>query len=373
MKTWLWAALALVVGFLVYRGWFAPGDVEESAAPPPVLEVPGAQPEPESPPVSPSPLPPRPRIDLAPGETVAPAAPPRDEAAWAQEAERREALQKGDTQRAEELGRLLLRDHPRSDPARWIHYDLGREQLQRYQRLGRSQEGMAAAREAWRHLTPVLFLTEAQPAEKATLRETLGKLARDLLFAPRHVEGVDKTYVPMRGDSLSVLCRKVFPQWGAKTSPGFVVEVNGLRSARDLRAGEPIKVPLGEPEIVIVKSEYRLYFLLDGGYVRDFAVGLGKEGTTPEAQFVVEEKIKNPAWNPRAGVVIPYGDPRNILGTRWMAFKNNAEYRGLGIHGTSDPASIGRGASAGCVRMLREDVERLFAWTPRGTRVSVLR
>jgi lipoprotein-anchoring transpeptidase ErfK/SrfK len=55
-----------------------------------------------------------------------------------------------------------------------------------------------------------------------------------------------------------------------------------------------------------------------------------------------------------------------------MAFRDSAEYRGFGIHGTSDPSSIGQDASSGCVRMLREDVERLFDWTPRGTRVTIL-
>jgi len=343
--------------------------------PPPPLEVSGtpsvAEPtESEAMDVATS----RPGIDLGSVRAEVPPAPARDDAAWRLETQRRAALEKGDAKQAEELSRRLLRDHATSDPARWIHYEEGREQLHRYQRLGKNKEGFVAAREAWRRLTPVLFLSDAPPAEQQTdLREALAGLAQDLLFSPRHIEGVDRVYVPKRGDSLSVLCKKVFPGWGARVDPGFLVEVNRLRSAKDLRAGDPIKVPLGEPEIVIVKHEYRLYYLFNGCFVRDFAVGLGKEGSTPETRFLIWEKIRNPAWNPRAGVVIPYGDPRNILGTRWMAFKDSAEYRGFGIHGTSDPSSIGQDASSGCVRMLREDVERLFEWTPRGTRVTILR
>ncbi|MHC4493883.1 MAG: L,D-transpeptidase, partial [Planctomycetota bacterium] len=313
-------------------------------------------------------------IDLSSVRAKSPPAPARDEAAWRLDAQRREALEKGDTKQAAELSRRLLRDHAASDPARWVHYEEGRQQLHKYQRLGKTKEGFVAAREAWRRLTPVLFLRDAPPPEEqADLRETLAKLANDLLLSPRHIEGVDRVYVPKRGESLSVLCKKVFPGWGARVDPGFLVSVNRLRSAKDLRAGDPIKVPLGEPEIVIRKREYRLYYLFNGCFVRDFAVGLGKEGSTPEAKFVIWEKIRNPAWNPRAGVVIPYGDPRNILGTRWMAFRDSAEHRGFGIHGTSDPSSIAQDASSGCVRMLREDVERLFDWTPRGTRVTILR
>ena len=376
MKTWLWAVLAVVCGFLVYRGWFAADDEGDTMEPPPTLEVPGTAPGAEPPSsdradVAVS----RPGIDLGSvREASAPPAPVRDEAAWRLDAQRREALERGDSKRAAELNKKLLRDHAASDPARWLHYEEGRKQLHRYKQLGKTKEGFVAAREAWRRLTPVLFLREAPPPEEqADLREALAGLAQDLLLGPRHIEGVDRVYVPKRGDSLGVLCKKVFPGWGARVDPGFLVEVNRLRSAKDMRAGDPIKVPLGEPEIVIVKHEYRLYYLFNGCFVRDFAVGLGKEGSTPEAKFLIWEKIRNPAWNPRAGVVIPYGDPRNILGTRWMAFKDSSEYRGFGIHGTSDPSSIGQDASSGCVRMLRDDVERLFEWTPRGTRVTILR
>jgi lipoprotein-anchoring transpeptidase ErfK/SrfK len=169
-----------------------------------------------------------------------------------------------------------------------------------------------------------------------------------------------------------VLCFKVFPSWGTRVSPGFLVDLNRLGSPTGLRAGSAIRVPLGQPRIVIVRREFRLYYLFGGGYVEDFPVGLGRDGTTPEGEFVIEELIKNPDWH-HEGQVIPYGDPRNILGSRWMAFRDTPEHHGFGIHGTTDPSSIGKEASSGCVRMLKADVERLFEWTPRGTEVSILR
>ena len=379
MRTWVWTAAAAVGGYLVYSGWFASEDADDPAAPPPALEIPGETPPagdraPRDPTISTGAESlPRPAIDLDKMASATATVPPRDEEAWRLEDEWRKAQRSGDAQGAAELGDLLLRDHADTDPARWVSYDRGRKELQLYRQLGRNKAGLAHAAKAWRLLTPVLFLRESRPGEKKTLRRTLDKLARDILFQARHVEGVDRLYSPKRGESLSVLCRKRFASWGANVSPGFVVEINGLRSARDLRAGEPIKVPLGEPEIIIAKGEYRLYFLLQGCYVRDFAVGLGREGSTPETSFVIQEKIKNPDWHPRAGVVIRYGDPRNILGTRWLAFSSSAEFRGFGIHGTSDPASIGKDASSGCVRMLRADVERVFEWTPRGTKVRIVR
>lgn len=44
---------------------------------------------------------------------------------------------------------------------------------------------------------------------------------------------------------------------------------------------------------------------------------------------------------------------------------------GYGIHGTDAPASIGRGASHGCVRVRNEDVETLWRIVPVGTPVYI--
>ena len=374
MKTWFWTIVLIVAGYVAYRLWFAPAGEPEPGAEVPVLEVeaPASVEEekasaPESPPATT-----RPRIDLDVGG--APSAPPRvpDSESARMGAEWRAALGRGDLEAANQLAERILAEAPGSDAARWVHYERGREALERYAATGKNVEGLKHAREAWLELTPVLFARDLAPAERQELRLRLRQLAQDLLFT-RHVDGVDRAYVPKRGDSLSVLCQKVFPEWGTRASAGFLVDVNHLGAATNLRANEPIRVPLGEPEIVIVKHEFRLYFLFGGGFVRDFPVGLGREGSTPEGTFVIQEKIKNPDWNPRAGVIIPYGDPRNILGTRWMAFKETADYRGFGIHGTTDPASIGKEASSGCVRMSKADVEQLFEWTPRGTKVTILR
>jgi lipoprotein-anchoring transpeptidase ErfK/SrfK len=42
------------------------------------------------------------------------------------------------------------------------------------------------------------------------------------------------------------------------------------------------------------------------------------------------------------------------------------------IHGTSDPASIGRYASHGCIRMQNADVTILYPMVPVGTHVLVV-
>ena len=42
-----------------------------------------------------------------------------------------------------------------------------------------------------------------------------------------------------------------------------------------------------------------------------------------------------------------------------------------GIHGTNNPASIGKNVSHGCIRMFNHDVLELSSKVPIGTRVSI--
>ncbi|MCD1636993.1 L,D-transpeptidase [Martelella mediterranea] len=68
------------------------------------------------------------------------------------------------------------------------------------------------------------------------------------------------------------------------------------------------------------------------------------------------------SWRPDqsfglAGSLFLYRDGRDTL------------YR---IHGTTEPSSIGRSVSNGCIRMINDHVEDLFERVPVGARVVVL-
>lgn len=105
--------------------------------------------------------------------------------------------------------------------------------------------------------------------------------------------------------------------------------------------------------IIVDLSDIRLY-LLDGDVVvRGFPVGIGKMVTrTPSGEFRVINKQPNP------------GGP---FGAFWMGL-SKPHY---GIHGTNDPASIGRMVSHGCIRMYNQDVIELSTLVPIGTRVTI--
>ena len=119
-------------------------------------------------------------------------------------------------------------------------------------------------------------------------------------------------------------------------------------------------------------ARYVLRIIENGGVVRRFPVGLGRNGTTPLGDFEIANKITNPDWYNR-GEVVPAGDPENPLGSRWMGLGTDGKATSYGIHPTSEAESIGKNESQGCVRMRPADAEEVFRRCPIGTPVRIHR
>jgi lipoprotein-anchoring transpeptidase ErfK/SrfK len=64
--------------------------------------------------------------------------------------------------------------------------------------------------------------------------------------------------------------------------------------------------------------------------------------------------------------MLPPG-PRNPVGVMWIALNK----KGIGIHGTNEPGSIGHSASHGCIRLANWDVVRLATKIKSGYSVSI--
>ncbi len=221
------------------------------------------------------------------------------------------------------------------------------------------------APDAVRDRLSVAYLACLDAARRARYRAALDALNADAIFSSRPSAAAE-VYVVKAGDNLTrIAARQNFPADGIQL-------LNGIRSPELLRVGDRLKVPRGPAEVLVVKAEFRLVILLDGRFVKEYAIGTGRDGCTPEAVFTIDEKIKRPTWYSREGT-FPFGHERNILGTRWLGFENGAEYRGFGIHGTKLPESIGKEESSGCIRMRNEDVEEVFALVPKGTIVTITR
>jgi lipoprotein-anchoring transpeptidase ErfK/SrfK len=131
------------------------------------------------------------------------------------------------------------------------------------------------------------------------------------------------------------------------------------------------------PTIVVHLDSNRLELYKGFRVEQTWDVATAKPGwTTPRGIWTIWDMRENPTWyNPAlddwgAGLpaVIP-GGPGNPMGTRAIYIDAPGLIR---IHGTTDPESIGRYASHGCIRMRNEEVEDLFERIPVGAHVIVV-
>ncbi len=121
---------------------------------------------------------------------------------------------------------------------------------------------------------------------------------------------------------------------------------------------EPAKGYAPPDSLIIIDADNQgLSLYEDGVRVKWYAVAVGTS-RTPSPLGVWRIASKQVDW----------GDG---FGTRWMGL--DCPWGVFGIHGTNKPASIGKYASHGCVRMMNRDVEDLFRRVKIGTPVIIER
>ena len=131
--------------------------------------------------------------------------------------------------------------------------------------------------------------------------------------------------------------------------------------------------------VVDTKSKF-LYLVLDDGQAIRYGVSVGREGFAWRGVTKVGSRAEWPAWTPppemrRRKPSLPLymaGGPKNPLGARALYLHRDGKDTMYRIHGTTEPWSIGRNASSGCIRMLNEDVIDLYDRVSVGIRVVVL-
>ncbi len=131
------------------------------------------------------------------------------------------------------------------------------------------------------------------------------------------------------------------------------------------------------PGTIIIDTPHTyLYLTLGNGKALRYGIGVGRQGFTWSGTETISRKAEWPDWIPPAEMVArqPYlprwvgGGPGNPLGARAL-YLGNTDYR---IHGTNDPATIGKHVSSGCIRLQNADVTDLYERVGIGTRVVVL-
>ncbi len=175
------------------------------------------------------------------------------------------------------------------------------------------------------------------------------------------------------GDSLiAIRARVLTANPGLLLSTGLVARANQLASETSIRPGEVLRIPTDRPSAIVDISSRWVLYLLGDEVAASWEVGVGKDTTpTRPGRYTVGLKQKEPMWSPVGRDPVPYGDPQNPLGTRWLAWFEDGRNTSLGFHGTNDASGVGRAVSDGCVRMRNADVELLFEILPKDASVLV--
>lgn len=218
-------------------------------------------------------------------------------------------------------------------------------------------------------LTAMAIDPRLSPAEQAMARESIAEVNRIIIFSKAIIPGdpFSRSRVVRDGEGLESIARKE----GLDADWRFLKRVNGIVDERKLKLGQTIKLITGPFHAVVDKSDFRMDVFLgqseDRVMVASFPVGLGEYNSTPLGRFKVRprSKLVEPAWtNPRTGEFFRGNDPLNPIGDHWIGLQGideaNKGAESYGIHGTIEPASIGRQASMGCVRMLAADVALIY-------------
>ena len=147
----------------------------------------------------------------------------------------------------------------------------------------------------------------------------------------------------------------------------WVLTASSLAGAQNLASDTTAQSSTHPIRQVLVSIPDRKLAVLENGRVlRTFPVAVGAPvSPSPAGRFVVANRISNPTYY-RPGVVIPAGSG-NPIGPRWIGLNQ----KGVGIHGTNEPRSIGHAASHGCIRLRNQDVEQLFAMVRVGDVVEI--
>lgn len=195
-----------------------------------------------------------------------------------------------------------------------------------------------------------------QPQLYPVIKSRIEETARMIYFSPQPHFMTPHEIEP--GDQL----RKVSKQYQIPWE--YLSKLNRI-DPRKIRPGQKLKVIKGPFSVFVDLSDFTLTVHAHGYFVKRYAIGTGKDHSTPTGKFLVKDKLVDPTYYGPEGV-IANDDPTNPLGERWIDIGDS-----YGIHGTINPASIGKAESKGCLRMHNQDVAEVYDMLGIGSEVVI--
>lgn len=196
------------------------------------------------------------------------------------------------------------------------------------------------------------------------------------------IAGGEHDYTVAKGDSLWSITGRFTMNRALLESLNDLAASDVLRPGMRLRVSDQHIVPRRQPDGIVIDVAVRtLYWFERGALKARFPVGVGRtDWETPTGRFRIVGRREDPPWRVPSSIqnemrahgedVVSYvaPGPDNPLGKYWIQLSAP----GYGLHGTNAPASVGKWASHGCMRLLPEHVERLYHEARDGTPVEIV-
>lgn len=174
--------------------------------------------------------------------------------------------------------------------------------------------------------------------------------------------------------------------YGARKDGGFTIPAVDAKHLKPDHRRQVVAYRTDEvPGTIVVDQTARyLYFVLPGGRAIRYAVGVGPVARAfPGGEAEIAWKAKWPRWTPTPGMIERNpkqyarnaggvaGGPGNPMGARALYMHQNGVDTYYRVHGTNDPSSIGKAVSAGCIRLLNQDIIDLHDRVKPGAKIVV--
>lgn len=241
----------------------------------------------------------------------------------------------------------IIRDFPKSFPAKKALFSLGE--------IYEEKNELLKANDIYINLISAYPDLDFIP----TVQERLGNLNIKILFSSLKTPD-SQMYEVQEGDTLN----KIATQF--HTTVDLLKKSNNLKSD-NIRKGVDLKINSAKFSVLVDKSQNILTLKSNEKVLKVYNVSTGANNCTPTGTSTITSKLVNPVWY-TAGAIVPAGSSDNILGSRWLGFSKH----GYGLHGTTQPESIGKQVTQGCVRLRNQDIEELYIILPLGTEVTVV-
>ena len=140
-------------------------------------------------------------------------------------------------------------------------------------------------------------------------------------------------------------------------------------------------------QLLVAPRSFYLYYVTEPRKAIRYGCGVGKAGLEFTGTATIDVKKEWPTWRPTEEMIerdpvayakfkdndyVQPGGGDNPLGARALYLFQNGVDTYFRIHGTTQPQTIGRAVSNGCIRMLNEHVIDLYNRVPVGTVVTVV-